>query len=616
MSAATVSLGQLTVNDGTISFGANATIDPIGAPVVMNGGTANFSGSIIAAPSGDAIVAASGTSTVNLSNGAQVSAPGGYLYHVNDGATGNLNLSGTMLAGDIAVDNGGTGNIALNQSSALMGLIGGAGANVSIDAGSQWALTGSTGIGALNVGGLVDLGGSAAGYRQLNVGNLVGNNGTVVLHTYLGGDGSPSDQLVLTGSATGHTYLSIVNTGGAGNYTMADGIQLVNAQTGATTTADAFALAGRVVAGANEYLLQRGGAASTDSWYLRSEMPTPPEPPTLPEPPTPPTPNGVLRPEVAAYQANLDMASSMFNQLTLHQREGDAQVDTQGNTGAGWATFNSAHSMAVTGGGQLSNGSQSNVLRIGAELGAASAGAQRADWGVMAGIGDASGNSISRLTGYTAKNEVHGASVGIYGTWMQDANQRSGAYVDGWLQYGHYSNRVEGLMLAPERYSSSTLTASIEAGYTWSMGDTDRYSWYMQPQIQLIGNRLNAGAHTEAQGSVVEQSSSTLTSRLGMRWFGRPRTDDVAGRGDLLIRPFFETNVWHYGSTGAVAFDGVNQPNPTRSMVDLKLGAQAEWGRGWSGWIAGGYNQNVGTGTAPGDRKSGYAGEVGARLRW
>ncbi|MFX5634173.1 autotransporter outer membrane beta-barrel domain-containing protein, partial [Acinetobacter baumannii] len=88
---------------------------------------------------------------------------------------------------------------------------------------------------------------------------------------------------------------------GAGALTTANGIQVVEATTGATTTADAFALDGRVVAGPYEYRLFRGSVdpSSPQSWYLRSERePTPPGPP----PPQPPQP--LFRPEAAAYLAN------------------------------------------------------------------------------------------------------------------------------------------------------------------------------------------------------------------------------------------------------------------------------------------------------------------------
>lgn len=91
-----------------------------------------------------------------------------------------------------------------------------------------------------------------------------------MLNTYLGDDSSPSDRLVITGSATGQSLLGIVNAGGPGAPTTGDGILVVDAVTGATTMADSFRLGGRVAEGSYEYSLYRGGETNGDSWYLRS----------------------------------------------------------------------------------------------------------------------------------------------------------------------------------------------------------------------------------------------------------------------------------------------------------------------------------------------------------
>ena len=77
-------------------------------------------------------------------------------------------------------------------------------------------------------------------------------------------------------SASGRTTVQVVNLGGLGALTTGNGIELVSALNGATTTAqstkDAFALqGGHVDAGAYEYRLQPGDAAGAgENWYLRS----------------------------------------------------------------------------------------------------------------------------------------------------------------------------------------------------------------------------------------------------------------------------------------------------------------------------------------------------------
>ncbi len=100
------------------------------------------------------------------------------------------------------------------------------------------------------------------------------------LGTVLGGSNSLSDRLVLSGpgaSASGNTTLRITNLGGLGALTTGNGIEVVSARNGATTTAqttrDAFTLAnGHVDAGAYEYRLYAADAQGAgENWYLRSE---------------------------------------------------------------------------------------------------------------------------------------------------------------------------------------------------------------------------------------------------------------------------------------------------------------------------------------------------------
>ena len=144
---------------------------------------------------------------------------------------------------------------------------------------------GSNGIEAFNAAlpvnvasaGRIDLsnGGSSTGDRFTIAGNYVGNGGALYLQTVLGDDSSASDRLVISnGVASGTTGIGILNVGGAGAATTADGIMVVQALNGGSTTANAFALYNPVAAGAFEYFLFKGGvsAGSGENWYLRSTL--------------------------------------------------------------------------------------------------------------------------------------------------------------------------------------------------------------------------------------------------------------------------------------------------------------------------------------------------------
>ncbi|MFD1792117.1 autotransporter outer membrane beta-barrel domain-containing protein [Ochrobactrum teleogrylli] len=125
--------------------------------------------------------------------------------------------------------------------------------------------------------GRIDLtnGGSSTTDSLTIRGNYTGQNGLLFLDTVLAGDASPSDKLVIDGgSASGNTGIVVENIGGAGASTVSNGIMVVETLNGATTTAGAFTLNGRVAAGAYEYYLFKGGvsAGTTENWYLRSTL--------------------------------------------------------------------------------------------------------------------------------------------------------------------------------------------------------------------------------------------------------------------------------------------------------------------------------------------------------
>ncbi len=152
----------------------------------------------------------------------------------------------------------------------------------------------------VNNAGRIDLsnGTTGAGDAFTIVGNYVGNNGGVYLQSVLGGDGSPSDRLVISnGVASGSTGLGIINAGGGGAATVADGILVVQSINGGSTAPSAFALYNPVAAGAYEYFLFKGGvsAGTSENWYLRSTIvagatPAPANPPLGSPPMTPPPP--------------------------------------------------------------------------------------------------------------------------------------------------------------------------------------------------------------------------------------------------------------------------------------------------------------------------------------
>ncbi|MBT2766957.1 autotransporter domain-containing protein [Stenotrophomonas sp. ISL-67] len=175
-----------------------------------------------------------------------------------------LTFDGDLHLGDSAT---GTGTLDVDATSALFA----GGINASIA-----AINAALPVDVTNAG-RIDLtnGGHGAGDAFTIAGNYTGNGGALYLDTVLGADDSASDRLVISnGIADGTTGVGILNAGGAGAETVADGILVVQAINGASTSANAFALYSPVAAGAFEYFLFKGGvsAGSGENWYLRSTL--------------------------------------------------------------------------------------------------------------------------------------------------------------------------------------------------------------------------------------------------------------------------------------------------------------------------------------------------------
>lgn len=201
-----------------------------------------------------------------------------------------LAFDGTLVLGDSA---SGTGRLDIDATSAVFG--GGSNGGVAPFVAGQLA--------TLTNAGRIDLSnGGGVGDTFTVVGNYVGTGGALYLNTVLGDDSSASDKLVIsTGSASGTTGVGILNAGGGGASTVADGILVVQAINGATTAPSAFALYNPVAAGAYEYFLFKGGVSggTAENWYLRSTLvaaatpaPSPAPGGILATPPPPPESTG------------------------------------------------------------------------------------------------------------------------------------------------------------------------------------------------------------------------------------------------------------------------------------------------------------------------------------
>jgi hypothetical protein len=376
--------GSITGSDTTITVSspggpARGGVLQNGATIALTGGSVTTSGT----PGSYGFLFLAGTNALSL-NGTTVSAASD-AFAVQAG-TATINTEGATVTGNpysgnngilLSVTNSSTATMTSN-SSTLTGAIttaAGSTSNVTLGGGTTWNMTASSNATNLtnndsNILVTAPVGDptSLAAYKTLTVMNYTGTGGKILLNTYLGTDGSPSDQLIVNGgTATGTTSLAIHNTTGPGAETLGNGILVVNAINGGTTAPGAFMLNGEVRAGAFDYDLFRGGVggSSPNDWFLRSDfiVPEPPgvtppgvlPPIVLPPPATPPDafpadpppsilPPGIypiIGPEIATYGVVQPIARQLGLATlgTLNQRIGDTMtLANAGTSGTGWAS--------------------------------------------------------------------------------------------------------------------------------------------------------------------------------------------------------------------------------------------------------------------------------------
>ncbi|MBJ6135560.1 hypothetical protein JAU75_22205, partial [Ochrobactrum sp. Q0168] len=163
--------------------------------------------------SGDGISVVGGVATVDFANVTLNNASGlAITVESNGTAAGSLDLkaNASTLTGTATTD-------AASSS------------DVSLLAGSLWTMTGNSNLtnlvnGASTINYTAPTGDPAllSSYKTLTVTNYVGQGGAIGLNTYLGGDGSPSDRLIVDGgTVTGNSTLIVKNTTGPGVLTTA-----------------------------------------------------------------------------------------------------------------------------------------------------------------------------------------------------------------------------------------------------------------------------------------------------------------------------------------------------------------------------------------------------------
>lgn len=560
---------------------------------------------------------ASDNIAVNVYNGASLTltASGSTLTAPTLVSAGTVNTAGAK-AGNVYLDASEgsrlTGNVALERdyvSDSRLSLDTGSvwqGASaglktLNLSNNSQWTMTGDSNVGVLNLAdSTVVFNHDSDSFNTLTVdGDYTSNGGTLVMNSVLAGDGSAHDSLKVTGDTSGETDVVINKAGGSGAQTL-QGIEVITV--GGESRGD-FTQQGRIVAGAYDYHLMRGTDSNAKNWYLVSDVSpvdpvnpidpvSPPDPvapvdPEIPVDPVAPVirpvipakPVMITRPEAGSYLANMAAASTMFN-LRLHDRGGETQytdaITGEKKTTSLWMRNTGGHTTSTDSSGQLDTQTNRYVVQLGGDLGKWSFdGSDSLHIGALAGYGNAQSNTDSKVTGYRSKGQVNGYSLGVYGTWYQNAEAQTGAYVDSWAQYSWFNNSVKGDDLPQESYKSKGVSASLESGYSWKLGeDSRKNSYFIEPNAQVIWSNIQADSLTESNGTRVStQGNGDVQSRIGVRAAMKTHSENK----QPVFQPYLEANWINNSQNAGSTMNGVDiEQRGSKNIAELRAGIDGQ----------------------------------------
>ncbi|CQJ34779.1 autotransporter protein [Yersinia mollaretii] len=571
--------------DGSLYVANNGTVSSATGMVIASG--INAVGLLSIGTGGDSTAGFIETPTVTFGSGSGT-------LSFNHTSTNYLFSPVISGAGKVDIYQGSTTFTGLNTYSGITHIIAGnlsAGAENTFSPNSNYIVD-APGVLGLNsfhqtIASLVNSGGVYFGDNsQLTItGDYIGNNGTLYMSTVLGGDPSDTDKLVVEGDTSGSSRVKINNAGGIGAQTV-NGIEVIQVQ-GASN--GEFIQSGRIVAGAYEYQLERGQGTNYKNWYLFNYHTDPGPGPNQP----------VERPEMGAYSANLAATNNMFV-TRLHDRLGETQyIDAltgEQKVTSLWLRNEGGHNRFRDDHGQLSTQANRYVVQLGGDIAQWSHnGVNRFHLGLMVGYGNSKSTTVSSVSGYNAKGTVDGYSTGIYGTWYANEADKSGLYVDSWVQYSWFNNTVTGQELASEEYKSKGGTASVESGYTFKVGENaaKNATYFIQPKAQVTWMGVKADDHTEANGTRVSgEGNDNIQTRLGMKAFMNGYSDQDKGKG-RVFQPFVEANWVHNTQDVGTIMDGVSVKQAgAANIAELKVGVEGQLNKQVSLW--GNVGQQVG----------------------
>ncbi len=288
------------------------------------------------------------------------------------------------------------------------------------------------------------------------------------------------------------------------------------------------------------------------------------------------------RPESGTYISNSLAWSRMH--MRLHDRFGQAYyIDPfsgEERAAAGWVRQVGSHSH-FRAGSDIKTHSRTAVTQIGADLVRNEFNQDvKSVWGVFTG---GLYNRSSAKTYSSAQSRSDGYALGVYGTLYTGNSPDDGFYVDSWLLFGHYNNKLWSDDLANFRYKSNGWVWSVESGYTiplsqYGSKDFNKLIWTFQPEIQLVwdGVKADTTVDKDTETRFKQLGTNNVSLRVGARLHANHMNKGLG---------FIEGNWIHNTKRAGVEMGtGCKYIKGGRNLAEFRAGLEGHVTKNLLGW--------------------------------
>lgn len=578
--SASAIIGGTVTGSGTLTFAENAQVH-IAETAKLNGVTWDLT-------KGAAMVIAAGTNGQSITSG---TISGGTVLK---NGTGDLTLGyGVVNNNGVAVDVQ-EGNLKIDGWTNTLTL-----KSLNLHK-SEFTMFGNlaTADGLSADGARITLGASDTDFKDYTIDGLYSGSATFVFDTALG-ETSDGDSLTFAGDVAegSHALVEVNNhTTLRPSMSVAD-LTLISVN--GEVAEDFATLQGGNLSkdGFDWGLVAKEGENGYTDFYLSAEAGSDPSDPSKP----------IYKMDarvgaLAGFAASVDLF-----EMTIHDRQGTRAwinpITGEKTTTSLWMRQTMSKSDSSDSSGQFGGRSDDRATTIGGDiLQLSPSGSGLVYAGLMAGFGSSDYDANSSVTSASAKADTDAWMVGAYAGWNQNdpKNDRTGAYLAGWVQYAHFSSDIVRSGEKKLEAKASGLSASLEAGWIVKaaefqmQGGATEGAFYIEPHAQVTWWGTD---YDNIDGENIEfEGQHNITTRLGARL-----TMETSGATNFS--PYLEANWVHNTKEYGVQWgEAESYIEGTQNQAELKFGAETFFTDSFSGyaqiranWGGDGYNRQEGS---------------------